>query len=353
MENRQFKNEIRQVLFVIVASAFAVIFLNSLAYGLTPHTLMDSIIHTFFIASSVCIGILYSTPRIYGFSFSIRVLIIALVTFVATIIGLFFTGLFLGAFNINEAGYFDTPGNRTIIFSLVISYIFGFSTYFYLHTQIRLNQTKELLRRKELDEARAKSLAVQAQLASLESRIQPHFLFNTLNSIAALIKENPHQAEMMVEKLSSLLRYSLDFKPHKLVTLEEELKITADYLEIETARFEEKLGYNFDIQSDLKNKKLPAFALQTLVENSIKHVAAKRSARTEINVSAYNSDASLKIEVSDNGFGFSGSEMKNGHGLDNLRKRLKNIFDDEADLEIIENQSGAKVRLKIPVLDGE
>lgn len=268
-------------------------------------------------------------------------------------VGLFFTGLFLGAFNINEVEYFDTPSDRTIIFSLVISYIFGFSTYFYLHSQIKLDQTKELLRRKELDEVMAKSHAVQAQLASLESRIHPHFLFNTLNSIAALIKENPHQAEKMIEKLSSLLRYSLDFKPHKLVMLEEELKITADYLEIETARFADKLSYKFNIQSDLKNKKLPAFALQTLVENSIKHVAAKRSARTEINISAYNSDACLKIEVSDNGFGFSESEMKNGHGLDNLRKRLKNIFDDEADLEIIEYQSGAKVRLKIPVSDGE
>lgn len=353
MENQQLKVGIRQVLLVIVASALAVIFLNSLAYGWTAHNFVDSIIHTFFIASSVCIGILYLTPRIYEFSFPKRILIIASVIFVTTIIGIFITRLFLSAINNYGIENYETPGSRTIIFSLVISYIFGFSTYFYLHSQIKLNQTKELLRRKELDEVMAKSHAVQAQLASLESRIHPHFLFNTLNSIAALIKENPHQAEKMIEKLSSLLRYSLDFKPHKLVTLEDELKITADYLEIETARFADKLSYKFDIRSDLKNKKLPAFALQTLVENSIKHVAAKRSSRTEINVSAYNSDAFLKIEVSDNGFGFSESEIKNGHGLDNLRKRLKNIFDDEADLEIIEYQSGAKVRLKIPVSDGE
>ena len=120
-------------------------------------------------------------------------------------------------------------------------------------------------------------------------------------------------------------------------------------MEIESARFADKLVYNFEIEKNLMNEKLPAFALQTLVENSIKHVAAKRSTQTKINVSAYNSDESLKIEVSDNGFGFSESDIKSGHGLDTLQKRLNNIFDDKADLEIIENVEGGKVLLKIRV----
>jgi sensor histidine kinase YesM len=349
MKKLRFKIEIWQILFVIVASAFAVVFLNSIAYGLTPETFLDSITHTFIIASSVCIGIFYFAPKVYDYSSVKRVAIITLVIFVATMIGLFLTKLFLGSFNNYGIENYYTPSRRTVIFSLVISYTFGLSTYFYLHSQNKLRRTKELLRQKELDEAKAKSLAVSAQLASLESKIHPHFLFNTLNSIAALIKDDPDKAEKMVEKLSALLRYSLDFKPNKLVSLAEEIKITKDYLEIESARFADKLVYNFDIQSNLKDEKLPAFALQTLVENSIKHVAAKRSTLTQINISAFNSDRSLKIEVRDNGFGFSESDIKSGHGLDTLRKRLENIFGNDANLEIIENVEGGKVRVEISV----
>ncbi len=345
MKKSRIKLETWQLLFVVAASAFAVVFLNSLAYGFSPATVADSLIYTFFIGSSVCLGVIYLAPKIYKLSLAKRTSIIALEIFGATFFGIILTRLFLNALGLEKS---ILPGFRTSVFSLVISYTFGFSAYFYLDSQSKLRRTERLLRQKELDEARARSLAVQAQLASLESRIQPHFLFNTLNSIAALIRENPEKAEKMVEKLSALLRYSLDFKPNKLVALREELKITKDYLEIEAARFAEKLDYNFNIAPDLEDEKLPAFALQTLVENSIKHVAAKRSAKTEIAISVFNSDGSLKIEVSDNGFGFSENEIRTGHGLDTLQKRLRNIFGDRADLEIIENKTGGRVRLRIP-----
>lgn len=335
---------------MVVASAFAVVFLNSLAFGLSVESVFDSLIHTFFIASSVSIGVLYLAPRIYKLPALKRITILVFVIFAATIFGISLTKAFSSFFNNSGFVWVDLiPSRRTTIFSLIISYVFGMSAYFYLHSQNKLRKTKELLRQKELDEAKAKSLAVSAQLASLESRIQPHFLFNTLNSIAALINENPDKAEKMVEKLSALLRYSLDFEPNKLVTLAEELKITKDYLEIESTRFGKKLEYRFDVQDNLLDKKLPAFALQILVENSIKHVAAKRSGETLLDISAYNSVGSLKIEVKDNGNGFSENEIKTGHGLDTLKKRLENIFGDDARLEIIENDSGGKVRLDIRV----
>lgn len=338
------------MLFVGVASAFAVVLLNSMSFGISALRLLDSLTHTFFIASSVSIGILYLAPKIYEFSISKRMLILVPVIFIATIIGIVLARSFLSLFDFNIFRSFDiTPSPRTVIFSLLISYVFGLGAYFYLHSQNKLRRTKELLKQKELDEARAKSLAVSAQLASLESKIHPHFLFNTLNSIAALIKENPEKAEKMVEKLSALLRYSLDFESNKLVSLEKELKITRDYLEIESTRFADKLDYNFEVEEGLKTKKIPAFSLQTLVENSIKHVASKRSERTEINISAYNSNGSLKIEVSDDGKGFAENDLKSGHGLDNLRKRLENIFDDKAKLEISENGNSGKVILEIQV----
>ena len=335
------------MLFIGIASAFAVVFLNSLVYGLSAESVLESLVHTFFIASSVSIGILFIAPKVDGLSTLKRVQILICVIFAATIIGIFLTKLFGSMFN--PRGFemsFLIPGQRTAVFSLLISYIFGFGGYFYLYSQNKLGRARKLLRQKELDEARAKSLAISSQLASLESRIHPHFLFNTLNSIAALIRENPSRAEKMVEKLSALLRYSLDFEPNKLVTLAEELKITRDYLEIESTRFAEKLQYNFDIQKSVLNEKIPAFSLQTLVENSIKHVASKRSTKTKIYISATKLDENVMIEVSDNGGGFSIKDIKTGHGLDTLKKRLQNIFDDKAGLEIID---GKKVRLEIRV----
>jgi sensor histidine kinase YesM len=350
VEEPRFKIETWQMLFVAVASAFAVVILNSLSFGLSAERLLDSLTHTFFIASIVSIGIFYFAPKIYKLSVFKRMLFLVPVIYLTTLIGIILARIFLSFFEFNIFNSANIwPGLRTTVFSLIISYVFGLSAYFYIHSQNKLNRTRELLRQKELDEAKAKSLAVKAQLESLESRIHPHFLFNTLNSIAALIKENPDLAENIVEKLSVLLRYSLDFQAGKLVTLEKELKITRDYLAIESVRFAKKLEYKFDIQEDYKDKKIPAFSLQTLVENSIKHVASKRSALTKINIGAENSDGLLKIEVSDNGDGFSKKDIKAGHGLDTLQKRLENIFDGRANLEILEDNSGGKVKLTLPI----
>ncbi len=335
------------MVFMIVASAFAVVLLNSLAFGLTVESVFDSLIHTFFIASSVSIAILYLAPRIVRLPAAKRVLILVAGIFVSAIIGLVLTKAFLSIFNDQGFNVFRLiPGRTTTIFSLLISYLFGFSAYFYLHSQNRLRRTKELLRQKELDEEKAKSLAIQAQLASLESKIHPHFLFNTLNSIAALVKEEPEKAEKMIEKLSALLRYSLEFEANKLVSVEEELKITRDYLDIESTRFAGRLVFDFDIAANLNDKKVPAFSVQTLVENSIKHVAAKHSAKTLVDISAKISDGIFEIEVSDNGDGFSEKDIKTGHGLDTLRKRLKNIFGNNANLEIIES---GRVRLEFRI----
>ena len=133
------------------------------------------------------------------------------------------------------------PGWQNFVFSLGIALTFGFGAYFFEFSQAKLRQ-------KELDEEKAKTLATEAQLASLESRIHPHFLFNTLNSIAALIREDPILAEKTVEKLSALLRYSLDSNAKGLVSLKQEFEITEKYLEIEKVRFDKRLAYKIDCE---------------------------------------------------------------------------------------------------------
>ena len=133
----------------------------------------------------------------------------------------------------------------------LISILAGISIGIYETFQWRLEESSLQLRTKELEHERALKLATAAQLASLESRIHPHFLFNTLNSISSLIPEDPERAERLVEQMAALLRFSLDANQAGLVPLGSELKMVADYLEIERARFGDRLRYRIDMAERL------------------------------------------------------------------------------------------------------
>jgi signal transduction histidine kinase len=186
--------------------------------------------------------------------------------------------------------------------------------------------------------------AAQARLSSLESRLHPHFLFNTLNSISALIPEDPAAAERMTERLAALLRFSLDSTDRQTVPLEHELKITTDYLEIEKTRFGPRLNYSIDVPAELMRLEVPPFSLQTLVENSVKYGGG------EIRVSARNGKGRVELSVWDSGTGFATlKEIPAGHGLSNLRSRLEAIWGVNATLEFSQENSGANVRISLPM----
>jgi two-component system sensor histidine kinase AlgZ len=186
--------------------------------------------------------------------------------------------------------------------------------------------------------------AAQARLSSLESRLHPHFLFNTLNSISALIPEDPTAAERMTERLAALLRFSLDSTDRQTVPLEHELKITTDYLEIEKTRFGPRLNYSIDVPAELMRVEVPPFSLQTLVENSVKYGGG------EIRVSARNGKGRVELSVWDSGTGFAAQkEVPAGHGLSNLRSRLEAIWGVNATLEFSQENSGANVRISLPM----
>src|SRR5262249_41562977 len=133
--------------------------------------------------------------------------------------------------------------------------------------QAQLHETKLALRTKERDEADARHIAAQAQLSSLEARVNPHFLFNTLNSIAALTHDDPASAERMTSQLASLMRSSLGAGSTPLVTVGEELRLVRDYLEIERVRFGERLRFRIDTDEGLADTQIPRLSLQTIVEN--------------------------------------------------------------------------------------
>ncbi|MEZ5354874.1 MAG: histidine kinase [Bryobacteraceae bacterium] len=228
----------------------------------------------------------------------------------------------------------------------VVTLLIGIFATLYESWRRRIEEANLEIKNKEIQRERAQKLAASAQLASIESRIHPHFLFNALNSISALIREDPVRAEELVERLSRLLRSSLDTHQESLIPLDREIKLVRDYLAIQAARFGPRLRYRIDA-GDFSDATIPPFAIQTLVENSIKYAVAARPAGGEIAVGARREQGRLVVEVSDDGPGFDAASIQPGHGLDTLRARLEALFGD-ASLAIVPSSSGVCVRIAIP-----
>jgi len=232
--------------------------------------------------------------------------------------------------------------------SLPISFVaLGFSML-YETSKARLEAAAVQLKVKELERQRALTLATQAKLSSLESRIHPHFLFNALNSVASLIRDDPNQAERLLNQLAALLRFSLDSVKASLVPLDQELKIVRDYLEIEKARFGGRLRYEIDVPATLLATLVPPLSIQTLVENSIKHGVAPRRYGGAIWILASRDDRQVTLSVMDDGPGFGSQDLTAGHGLDNLQERLLALFGDRSKLSISIEEGKTVVSIVLP-----
>src|SRR5947209_6864436 len=192
------------------------------------------------------------------------------VLFGTAIIGTFLSGVLLLLIGFTPVALFWNTYWNDLQIASVITLVIGTGITVYENMRTQLEETTLELRTKELERERALKLATEARLSSLESRLHPHFLFNTLNSISCLIQEDPERAERLVERMAALLRFSLDSKHNGLVPLEHELKIVVDYLEIEKARFGERLRFEIEVPPHLEQIGVPPLALQTLVENSVK-----------------------------------------------------------------------------------
>ena len=230
----------------------------------------------------------------------------------------------------------------------LITLTIGISMSLYETQRRRLDAVTLALHERELEHERARKMALEARLAALEARLQPHFMFNTLNAISALIEEDPAQAERTVERLAALLRFSLDATERGLVPLAHELKIVADYLEIERTRFGERLSYVLDVPADAAACEVPPLAVQTLVENSVKHAIAPRPQGGRIRVEADVAGAQLLVRVWDDGPGFTTAAIRPGHGLDNVQGRLAARFGTAAGLTVGQRNGGAVVTLSLP-----
>ncbi|WP_026135492.1 sensor histidine kinase [Nafulsella turpanensis] len=188
-------------------------------------------------------------------------------------------------------------------------------------------------------------------LNRLKSQLNPHFMFNALNSIRALVDEEPSKAKVAITQLSNILRNSLVMDKRKVVSFADELKTVKDYLALEGIRFEERLQTYFNIHPEAGDFYIPPLMLQTLVENSIKHGISNLIEGGEVSVEAFVKDRNLHICIRNNGQYINGVKHKNdsGLGLENTRERLKLLYGERASFKISnENEHTVLTELVIP-----
>lgn len=207
----------------------------------------------------------------------------------------------------------------------------------------------------------------QAEFQVLKAQINPHFLYNALGTIMALVLKKPDTARVLIKNLSDFMRQTLD-RTHEMTTLSEDLAIVRNYLHIEKARFGDRITVIEDIPAELQNEQIPVFSIQPLVENAIRHGLSPLKEGGTIRISAWNSPNGCFVEVSDNGTGIPAakqsrllvdepayvSETGQGIGLNNVNKRLKRLFGEESGLRINSKWGeGTRVLIRLPRGSGQ
>ncbi len=269
--------------------------------------------------------------------------------------GIFIIGGWIGtsiAIGINAVLFnFSVNPNYTksFVIGITIFTLFAASiAYSFFVLRNKLQETVARLSTKEINEQRLLRMKTKAELEALRAKVNPHFLFNTLNSISSLIPVDPAKAEEMVQKLSHLFRYILDASNHEFMKLIEEVEFIEEYLEIEKVRLGERLSYNIELDNKLADFSIPGLLLQPLVENSVKHGIATTETGGNIQVKCATNNGFCEIKIDDNGKGFNTLSNHEGFGLNAVRERLALYYGAEYEL-LISNKNGVQILMRIPI----
>ncbi|MEO9484992.1 MAG: histidine kinase [Ekhidna sp.] len=236
-------------------------------------------------------------------------------------------------------------------FSILVFFLFSFQTfvYFSLWTAVYLiiyffrNYKKE-----EVEKWQLQTSVKDAELIALKAQINPHFLFNALNNIRALILEDHMKARDMVSHLSELLRYSIQFNDNEKVTIEEELKIVNKYLELESIHYENRLHYEISTNKQLERYRIPPMLIQLMAENAVKHGISQVKNGGDILIAIKKDGKDLALEVRNTGR--LKKNLGSGIGLKNATDRIRILFDSEPDLELTQEGDMVLSRLKLPLV---
>jgi two-component sensor histidine kinase len=210
-----------------------------------------------------------------------------------------------------------------------------------------LRQTREL-RARELNAARLQTELARAQLDALRMRLHPHFLFNTLNGISALMRENVEAADLMLTRLSDLLRLALDRADRQEVPLADEMEFVRKYLDLQQIRFGDRLRVVIDVDPETLPLAVPSLGLQPLVENALRHGVERKRGPASLAITTRRIQASLVIEIEDDGPG-PPMDAQPGTGLDTTRRRLEQLFGAHSRLVLQSRAGGGAVaRMTLP-----
>lgn len=235
-------------------------------------------------------------------------------------------------------------------FSLFIDDIWVTTPWFFFFHILRYVAQKQTMNEKMIS---MEKMLIKSELDALKTQLHPHFFFNALNSIKALMIIDHHEAREAVDQLSDLLRLSLNIGESQTVRVEEELKLTKAYLFLEKIRFDKRLMYYFDIDEKLSNKMIIPISLSTLIENAIKHGIAKLKNGGEVKVRIFEEDENLMMQVINTGKLVKQDDTKRqdggGIGLVNLKKRLELQYTGEASLKIEEIEDKVVSTIIIPL----
>lgn len=292
-----------------------------------------------------------STRRLLNKKYS-WVRIISLHTVLSIFIGLIIRFVFdlfgILSGHINPDDYQLEESLRRFMYVIDVNFLIYFAMVFIIYIYYYIKQVKEAEEQKILLE----NQLVNTRMKMLFSQLQPHFLFNTLNSISVLADLNPEKAKDTIADLSDFLREILYFKDQNEIPLEKELKTLNYYLNILNIRFSGDLKIKKEIDEKVLQHKVPALLLQPLIENSIKHGYSYNHAEIEIIISIQNERNSILIKVENNGAPLSSraeSLLQNGVGLQNIKDRLFNLYGNDFLFEIKNKElGGVKTAIRIP-----
>ncbi len=228
----------------------------------------------------------------------------------------------------------------------------SFAVNYYFESRRRADETVRL----QLKAARLESELSRAELAVLRNQLHPHFVFNSFNAVATLVRQGKNEAAVeVIAQLSSLLRRALERTGHPIVSLEEEMEFIRSYLEIEKVRFGEKLQFHFSLQPEIAAALVPNLVLQPLVENAIKHGISRRIAPGAVSITARRSGDRLAVEIVNDGPDDPraapdlGRERSTGIGLPNTRLRLEKLYGADYRFDVVPRADGGMcIRLDLP-----
>jgi len=312
-------------------------------------TILEPVFSNFIIVPPIIVLILIVTKAMINKKYAWKYIIGAHFIFSIVYVGLLyiFSAIYINLFKETSIEIFSEQGLVLMLYGSNLNFLgyVGFVSIIYSYYYI--DKTSKA----ELQKARLSEQILNIKMEALKSQLNPHFLFNTLNSISSLIKLNSDKAQEMISNLGDLFREILLLKHENRIALHQELRILKKYIEIMEVRFSDHLLVNIAVDPQLNDVLIPSMIIQPIIENSFNHGYSYEHTELEVNLNIYEEDQKLVVKVENNGALINAENKTAGIGIRNIKERLKTIYEDDFEFSFsnLNNKNGVVTYLKIPL----